>query len=439
MRIEWFAVALVALAPAVAGAEDAGTLDERLAELEERVENLEEDPEPPEPVLGLPTWTRNVRLGGSANAGYYGGRKGQLGTDSFLVWDARFFVDAHLSDAVTLGERTIFRNVGFSFEWNLIRLGMLQNDVGDLFADFQGFLGRNALNFQLGRFQIPVGEAYLRYGQGYAAKPFVSSPVGGPWWWDEGVRFYGSGGEGTYGYVSSITDGETPFNLDAGSGTQFTLKLFWRPLAWLYLSASGLRSGSIGSAASPAAGALWLGESWARAFGSGTEVPSYQDGIETPDGPNVLKQTRLLAGDVVLNFTDRLRIWLGYGNYAIDSSGPSLYDRALHYWVAEAILPGVALSPVLRPFYLGLRVSGLGTYDGGKGYLLDFRQASSIGYNARALTDYSAVLGWDLNSTLRLRAEYTNRDVQVVRGVSDAIRGAAGRTDLFAFEVGAAF
>lgn len=431
---------LLAALPAAADEASEAQLLDRIEQLELRIRDLEANQPPPQDSSQSGGWTRNVRLGGSADVGYFGGQQNSpYHPSSFLAWDARFFVDASLGENVTLGERTIFRNVAFTFEWDLLRLGNLSNRPGELYADFQGLLGQDAANFQLGRFEIPVGETYLLYSQGWAYRPFVTNPVGGPWYWDEGVRFYGSSPDKSFGYVSSITDGDTPFNVDSDADKQVTLKLFWQPLEWLHLSASGLRSGEIGSASAPASGALWLGESWARAFGSGSGVANYQDGVEVADGPNQLHETWLAAGDVIFDFEDKARIWLAYGRYAIDSTGPSSYDRVLHYWIAETLLRGAWISETLRPFYLGLRANALGTYDGGKGYLLDFRRGSTLGYNMESLTAYSAVLGWELTSNLRLRAEYTRADIDVVRGVTQAIRDAARDTDSFAVEMGASF
>lgn len=429
--------ALVLAAPAAA---DEAELRERIEQLELRIQDLEATAPAARGASGGGGWTRDVRLGASANAGYFGGeRNSGFDPDGFLIWDARIFLDAQLGQDVHLGEREIFRSLGLTFEWDLVRLGDLDNRVGELYADFQGFLDSDAVNFQVGRFQIPVGEAYLRYSRGYATKPFVSNVVGGPWWWDEGVRFYGSDPEGRFGYVSSVANGDTSFNSDVGDGTQLTLKLFWRPVSWLYLSASGLRSGSLGSSSRSASGALWLGETWARSLGAGTSVPSFQDGVEVPPGPNQIDDTWLAAGDVIFELDDKIRVWLAYGRFAMDAQGGSFYDRVLHYWIAETILRGAWLNPALRPFYLGLRADALGTYDDGKGYLLDVRRSSTLGYNMESLTAYSAVLGWELTRQLRLRAEYSHRDIEVVDGVSEAIRDAAQRADYFAFEVGASF
>lgn len=440
MRTSRAVALLVAVIWPLAALADDAELLERIEQLEQRIRDLEANQLQPARASSASRWADHVRLGGSANAGYYGGQQNSgFDPDSFLLWDARFFVDADLGEDIRIGERRVFRNLGLSFEWNLLRLGELENDIGELYADFQGFLSSDWLNFQVGRFQIPVGEDYLRYSRGYANQPFVTNTVGGPWWWDEGVRFYGSDPEGRFGFVSSISDGEMSFNAETSSDKQVTLKLFWQPWSWLHLSTSALRSGALGSASDRAMGALWLGESWARAFGAGSTVPSYQDGVEVADGPNRLKDTWLVAGDAILDFQDRARLWLAYGRYAIESQGDSSYDRVLHYWIAELLLRGAWASEVLRPFYAGLRANALATYDGGEGYLLDSGMRKTLGYNMESLTAYSAVLGWELSRNLRLRAEYTHRDIELVRGVTPEIQAAARKLDSFGVELGASF
>jgi hypothetical protein len=195
----------------------------------------------------------------------------------------------------------------------------------------------------------------------------------------------------------------------------------------------------MGSSTSPAMGALWLGESWARAFGAGTTVPNFVGGVAVADGPNRLKESWLAGGDVILHFPDLARIWLGGGWYGIDSKGASLYDTDLYYWIAEVVLEGAAAAPLLAPFYLGLRANGLGTYDSSQGYLLDVRQSTSLGYNAKSLEAYSMVLGWRLIDGVTLRAEYSLRDVGVVHGVDAAIRQASQDQDSFGIEIGVDF
>ena len=428
-------------------------LREIIERLEKRVEQLEtrdadEQAQPANEARALEydaqdfekgaSWADRIRLSGSASTGWFGGQSDSVtSNDVFEIWDSRFFVEADLARDVKLAETTLVRDIGFMFEWDLVRLGSLQNRVGELYVDFQGIGEQSWANVQVGRFQIPVGENYLRFSQGYASNPFISNTVGGPWYWDEGLRSYGRIGK--LGFVASTSDGETQFNFDPNTDKQFTLKLYSDPTPWLHVSASGLRSGAMGSGSSPAMGALWLGESWARAFGSGSTVTNYQNGAAIVDGPNRLEDSWLAGGDVIFHFQDLARIWLGGGWYGIDSTGGSTYDRDLYYWIAEVVLEGAAAAPVLAPFYVGLRANGLGTYNSNEGYLLDFRQAANLGYNAKSLEAYSMVLGWRLTDGVTLRAEYSINDVGVVHGVSAAVRGNAEDQDTYAVEIGVAF
>jgi hypothetical protein len=244
---------------------------------------------------------------------------------------------------------------------------------------------------------------------------------------------------GPVGFVTSVSDGETPFNTDPDSDKQFTLKLYTDPTPWLHVSVSGLRSGELGSDNNAASGSLWLGESWARQFGAGTTLPNFVNGVAVVDGPNQLRDSWLAGGDVILRFPELARIWLGGGWYGIDSRGPDLYDRDLFYWIAEVVLEGAAAAPVLAPFYLGVRADGLGTYDSDKGYLLDFRQAGLFGWNSSALEAYSLVFGWRITDGVTLRAEYSFRDVDLVNGVDADTRDAADSQDLYGVEIGVDF
>jgi len=421
--------------------------------LEQRVEQLEtrdadEDAQPRYEAKALEfdekdfeqgaSWADRVRISGSAETGWFGGESDSVTpNDQFQIWDTRFFVEAELARDVMLGEQPLVRDIGFVFEWNLVRVGSLQNNVGELYADFQGIAEQDWANLQVGRFQIPVGENYLRFSQGYRYNPFISNTVGGPWWWDEGLRTYGRVGK--LGWVASTSDGETQFNFDPNTDKQFTLKLYSDPTPWLHVSASGLRSGAMGSGSSPAMGALWLGETWARPIGGGTTVPTYQNGVAVVDGPNRLTDSWLAGGDVILHFQDLVRVWLGGGWYYIDASGGGEYDRDLYYWIAEVVLEGAAAAPILSPFYVGVRANGLGTYESSEGYVLDMRQNATIGYNAKSLEAYAAVLGWRIADGVTLRAEYSINDVGVVSGVTDAIRDSAKDQDTYGVTIGVAF
>src|SRR5262245_35406365 len=299
-RTELFAIAvgcllvLTMVLRSIAHAEEVAPADaDRIEALERRVEELEQTEgdresktEEAAVPAWLPEWTQRVRLGGSASVGYF--RRGELPAEdhAFEVWDTRLFVDAELARDVEVADTTVVRNIGATVEWDLVRIGELQNQVGELYADFQGLLASSWMNAQVGRFQIPVGENYLRYSKGYRDNPFISNTVGGPWWWDEGIRLYGKDAGGRFGYVASVSNGETDFNRDTNTDPQGTLKLYTDPWPWLHLSVSGLLSGEIGRTGTPSSGALWMGETWAMPIGVFTGVPTFIDGLPAAPAPN---------------------------------------------------------------------------------------------------------------------------------------------------------
>ena len=111
--------------------------------LEERVEQLEtrdqdKDAQPAYEAKALEyqqkdfekgaSWADRVRLSGSAETGWFGGGADSVQpNEEFEIWDSRFFVEAELARDVKLAETTLVRDVGFMFEWDLVRLGSLQN------------------------------------------------------------------------------------------------------------------------------------------------------------------------------------------------------------------------------------------------------------------------------------------------------------------------
>ena len=289
---------------------------------------------------------------------------------------------------------------------------------------------------RIGRFQIPFGEVYKLYSKGYADRHFVQQPLGGPWWWDEGGLLHGTAPDGRIGYLVSVTNGNNDFN-DSGGGDQLTAKLWTQPIPAIYLSASGLWT----KALHQTDGALWLGEAWARPFGSGgPPIPNLEDGIAVPDDPDGLGNTWALGVDAILTPLDGLRLRLAVGRYDIESNGDSIYDRALWYWIAEATVEGQVLSQALHPLYAGLRVDSSGTGDSDRGYLLDVRYTGTLGWNIEEIRAYTVVLGWHLGEYVTLRAEYSRREIDLVRGASTALGGAGdGNADTYSVEFGAHF
>lgn len=384
----------------------------------------------------LPSWTDRVKLSGSADLGFFGGGPQSVqSNDGFAIWDARLFVDAKLGEDLVLANRPAVRNLGFTFEWNIARNGTRSTDVGLAYLDVEGIAESTWANLRVGRFQIPFGEAYKLYSKGYAGRSFVQQPVGGPWWWDEGVMLHGSAPDNRFGYVASVTNGDTDFN-DVGGDYQATLKLWAQPFGFLYVSASGLYT----SALDRIDGALWLGEGWARPFGSGgPPINNWIDGASVPDDPDGIGQTWAVALDVVVTPVDGVRIWFSGGHYDVPSQSSGPYDRELWYGLGEIVLGGQLVTPGLEPLYVGVRVDTVGTFDDDRGYLLDVRYTADYGYNMTHLLAYTAVAGWRLGDYVTLRLEYSHRDVDLVRGAALDVPGSTGNEDLYSAEFGLHF
>lgn len=412
--------------------------DRRVDELERRVEELER--EVGAAASRIANWTDHVSLSGSLNTGYYQGEGAHpWNGDGFEIWDTRFFVDAELGGPIELFGHTLARNAGMSFEWNLVRIGEVDpTSIGNLYVEVQNFGGSGWMSAQFGRFQMPVGEGYLRYSKGYAHKPFISNAVSSAWFWDEGLKVYGGDRSGLFSYVASITENETLFNTSLGDQLQYSLKLAVDPLSWLHLSVSGLYGGSVriipGNFASGEG--MWIGEMWLRQFGS-YAAPSYVDGVVAPLGPTTLGTTWLVGADAIVTLPVGVDVWLSYSHYVSNQGGPT-WDRTFDNWIAEVVLHGRLVDPALDPFYLGVRANGLGTYDDNKGYLLDVR-SSALGYNMSSLADYSVVLGWHVLDGLTLRAEYTRREISLVNGTPASIQATTEGMNAWAVELGVWF
>jgi hypothetical protein len=237
------------------------------------------------------------------------------------------------------------------------------------------------------------------------------------------------------GYVASITNGDTDFG-DVGGDVQVTFKLWGQPFSFLRVSASALWSDELGQVD----GSLWLGEGWPRPFGSGgPPIPNIVDGVAVPDDPDGLGHTWAVGADAILTPLDGLRVWIGGGRFAIDSRGAARYDRALWYWIAEVVAGGELLSPALHPLFVGVRVDGVSTGDEDRGYLLDVRYTGAYGYNMEHIVAYTAVVGWQLGDYLTLRAEYSRRDVDLVKGAEGVVPGRLGDEDLYTIALGVHF
>jgi hypothetical protein len=415
-------------------------LYQAVGKLEKRISELESEPKANASANGAAgSWAERVRLSGSANLSYLNGQNyGLFDNGSVKLYDTRIFLDADLARDVRMGDSVAVRDAGFTFEWDLFRVGYFRNDFGDLHVDLRGIADQDWLNLELGRFQIPFGENYLRFGRGYYTDPFIALSAPPPWFWDEGAKLWGKFLEGKLSYAFSVTDGENAANLLSNGSQQVSLKLAADPWEWLHLSVSALRSGAIGSDSNPGVASIWLGETLISKFGMLSTAQTFDHGAPIGDGPNKLNDIQILGGDAIFKLPDT-RLWLSYGGARLDSSGGTQFDRDLIYWLAELMVQAKLISPRLAPAYVALRASGLGTYSDNEGYLLDFRN-SAIGYNMSELDTYAFVVGLPVGEYMTLKAQYAFQRIALVRGVTDPdIKEAADKANFFGMEVGVHF
>jgi hypothetical protein len=422
-----------------AKAKELDQLYQAVGKLERRIAELESQPKAPVSAGGAGSWAERVRVSGSAALGWLDGANGNIYEHgSVKLYDARFFIDADLARDARIGETLLFRDAGFAFEWNFYRVGMNANNAGDLYVDFRGIADQDWLNFTFGRFNIPFGEGYLRYGRGYYTDPFIALSNPSPWFWDEGAKLWGKFFDGKFSYVFSLTDGEGDANYLSNGSQQLTLKLAADPWEWLHLSVSGLRSGAIASDTSFDIASIWLGETIVSGFGAISGTPSFDHGVAIPDGPTKLHDIQIIGGDVIFKLPDT-RIWLAYGGATIDSAGGTTYDRDVIYWLAEALVQLKLISPSLAPAYFAFRASGLGTYSDDEGYLFDFRNGA-VGYNMSEYNTYALVVGMPIGEYITLKGQYAFQRIALVRGVTDpAVKAAAEHADFFGMEIGVHF
>ena len=181
------------------------------------------------------------------------------------------------------------------------------------------------------------------------------------------MKLWGKMFEDKASYAFAVTDGESAVNSVANGSAQLSLKLAADPWEWLHVSASALRSGTIGSNTSPAVAAVWLGEVLPRSFGAGIAAQSFQDGAPIGPGPNKLQGIWILGGDAIVKSPDTAPVALLRRRRRSTRPAGTTYDRDLIYWLAELMVQLRIVSPSLAPAYVAVRASGLGTYSDNRG------------------------------------------------------------------------
>ena len=387
--------------------------------LEERVERLELERQ--ESPTGIPKWLTNFHLSGNADFVYFNGEDNSHSPNSrFAVDSARLFFDFGVSD-----------DISFFLEWDIVREAEKQNDFTQLYLRIDRVFDLDALNLQIGRTLIPYGEEYPRFHDDRFENPLITFSAPGAWWWDEGILLFGSFAGQKLEYRFSVMDGDIGFNDNTAEEVQLAGKLTYKPTDWTKISLSGLSTGRIGNSSSPGISAMFFSGVPVVPFGFGPELDNFQDGDSIRRDPNLAFKVRAWEVDSIVSSFDWGQLWLAYGQVDINTEGESIYDRDLHYWIAEGILQFGAFSPRLNRFYLAARYSAIGTFDSDEGYSLGaFNNGRELGFNTERVDVISLGVGLRITENVKLKMEYAWYEFTLVDGAG-GLKDSADDRNLF--------
>lgn len=227
---------------------------------EKELRTLEEHVESPRAVpASAVSRAREIRLSGQAGIAFFKtGSAGQLPNSEFRLDDAKLFLEAPVA-------KNIYLFTGLDLQTR--EAGDDSFHLGEYYVDLEnvsGAWGRDRLlNVRVGRFNIPFGEEYQV--RDMLSNPLISHSVADIWGFDVGAEIYGE--VGRFSYVAAVQNGGNDGLRDYNSDKSVALRIGYDPLAWLHLSASGMRTGDI-NVKNDVFSALWFGNGFFRALGS---------------------------------------------------------------------------------------------------------------------------------------------------------------------------
>lgn len=463
LAVAVLAAVCLGLAPEIAHAEGAEAeivaLRDQVQALTQRLEQLEQGDHRAAAVAdtrrhvaggarGGLDWTERLSVSGNTDIGYVnGGKNSREPAGRFVLENARLFFDVDLTDYSDV-EGGIAESTSFFVEWDMIRWGGIRNRFGSVYLQFEQLLDRDWLNLRLGRTPVPFGVEYERFHQARPENPLFSYSVTSPYNWDQGISLYGSFGENRLAYVVAVMNGDSRLE-NSHSEPAISTKLTVRPLPWMEITVSGLRSGKLGAQMDDGRAAFGFSGVYPTPFGARTSVPNYAEGGVIGDDPAGRVDVSAWELDWTLRSESLGHLWFSYGAYDIAANGAASYDRDLRYWVAEGVLELGAFADlvgwsgsaeILDDWYVAVRHSAVGTFDANEGYLLEFmNEGDNLGFNTERVLANSVGVGYRLNGWATLKLEYSHFDVDLIRGVPADLRRLAGSRDYMAVGVSAGF
>jgi hypothetical protein len=319
-----------------------------------------------------------VRLSGEGAAGFFHSQsRGQFPNSEFRVDEAKLFVEAPLWDeAYFFGELNLFS-----------RETLYTSDmyVGELFVDFENisrlWKQDRQLNLRLGRFDIPVGEEYLK--RDAIDNPLVSHSIMDLWGVDEGLALYGSFWK--LQYIAALQNGGPSAVHDFNSDKSIAFRLGYDPVKPLHVSVSAMRTGRL-DVGEDRASELWIGSGVVRPLGSAATTTFEAD---------------VLQGDIVLKLPTTTLTAAG-GVLRYDDNDPAANNRReVYYYSFEAV------QRIYRGAYAAARWSQAFAEDG---FPLVANGDSGTYFNGTLTEDLwllSLGLGYRWSNHLLIKAEYS--------------------------------
>lgn len=244
---------------------------------------------------GFARGAAEVRVAAEVGLAYFHtGRNGQFPNGEFRADDPTLTVEA-----------PVMKDVYFFTELKLLPRETNEEafELGEIYVDFENVLGRfghdGLLNVRVGRLNIPFGEEYLVRSP--VTNPLISHSLADFWGVDEGVEVYGR--IGPAGYVLAVQNGGVSRLRDFHRDKAITARIGWRPLPWLQVSGSALRTGKL-TVAGDNLSELWFGNAFFRALGASTTTETFWANVYQADVRARWKGGHAAAALGVVRFDD---------------------------------------------------------------------------------------------------------------------------------------
>lgn len=376
-------------------------------------------------------WFNRIHVGGNAAVRFMDGEARSLyeRNQGFSVFQAGVVLDVDIA-----------KDISFWYDTSVLREGA-RTGFDQIFIRWDNLFRQPWLNAKIGRGFTPYGEDYLRWYQ--IDNPLASQTVSYTWSLDEGVILFGDILPGErLGYLASAQNGNGPLNYDENNEKTYCVKLWSKPLPWLYTSGSWLRLNKQGSTQPPstARAEWWLSGFHIAPLGTTTAASG--------PSPSRVINGSAYEGDIKL-LTSWIESWLSAGYLHVEDGGGTVYDRHIRYLTAE--LAGF-LPKTGRKAYLVGRYSTVGTYSPTLGYRFAGSEiaANFIGnnsdpysdynYDQRELFRYTVGAGYRIHKNCVIKVEYSYEDTRLIESAKSAANlDLLGKRSFFISEIAVQF